>query len=371
MANKLFQFFDLDSGIYVFGREGSYTNVSPYFDANFWEDWERPIHVEFFEENKQLAFELDCGVKIFGNYSRANNKKSLSLHFRDQYGTSKLEYPIFPDYPGIEVYDDLLLRNSGGDADFLHFRDGFHHVLAKDLDFEKMKYRPAVLFINGKYWGIHNIREKSNEDYFKENYNIDKKDIDIITAYFGEEALSIAIICDQSMFLLLSSLGVVAAVRGSRTGDGKVHPIAIARRLLRFPPLIGCLLALMLSPFIDFTFAAPFFDKLAATVAPLALFSIGLQLSFKGWRRLLPQVSVALLYKLLIGPALVLSAALLSGIKGDIAKISVFEAAMPTVMTSSIICEQYGLNTRLVNLIIGISILTGLFSTALWYAVMR
>lgn len=180
-------FFDLDSGIYVFGREGSYTNVSPYFDANFWEDWERPIHVEFFEENKQLAFELDCGVKIFGNYSRANNKKSLSLHFRDQYGTSKLEYPIFPDYPGIEVYDDLLLRNSGGDADFLHFRDGFHHVLAKDLDFEKMKYRPAVLFINGKYWGIHNIREKSNEDYFKENYNIDKKDIDIITAYFGEQ----------------------------------------------------------------------------------------------------------------------------------------------------------------------------------------
>lgn len=193
----------------------------------------------------------------------------------------------------------------------------------------------------------------------------------LITAYYGEQALSIAILCDQSMFLLLSSIGVVAAVRGSRTGDGKVHPRAIVRRLLRFPPLMGCVLALVLSPFIDFSFAAPFFDKLAATVAPLALFSIGLQLSFKGWRRLLPQVSAALLYKLLIGPALVLAAAILSGIKGDIAKISVFEAAMPTVMTSSIICEQYGLNTRLVNLIIGISILTGLFSTALWYAVMR
>jgi len=189
----------------------------------------------------------------------------------------------------------------------------------------------------------------------------------LITAYYGEQALSIAIICDQSMFLLLSSIGVVAAVRGSRTGDGKVHAGAIARRLLRFPPLIGCVLALLLSPFIDFSFAAPFFDKLAATVAPLALFSIGLQLSFKGWRRMLPQVSVALLYKLLLGPALVLAAALLSGIKGDIAKISVFEAAMPTVMTSSIICEQYGLNTRLVNLIIGISILTGLFTTAIWY----
>ena len=230
----------------------------------------------------------------------------------------------------------------------------------------------AWLFMEGYCrWKGYRQRSRSTLELASGFGNTSFVGFPLITAYFGEEALSIAIICDQSMFLLLSSLGVVAAVRGSRTGDGKVHPIAIARRLLRFPPLIGCLLALMLSPFIDFTFAAPFFDKLAATVAPLALFSIGLQLSFKGWRRLLPQVSVALLYKLLIGPALVLSAALLSGIKGDIAKISVFEAAMPTVMTSSIICEQYGLNTRLVNLIIGISILTGLFSTALWYAVMR
>jgi hypothetical protein len=180
-------FFDEETGIYVKGKEGTYEEASPYFGANFWQDWERPIHIEFFEQDGSEAFELDAGVKVFGNYSRANPKKSLSIHFRSEYGSSKLEYPLYPNYPGINSFDDILLRGSGGDEAYLHFRDGFHSVLAKDLEFEKQKYRPSVLFINGEYWGIHNIREKSNEDYFKENYNIDKSDIDLITSYFVEK----------------------------------------------------------------------------------------------------------------------------------------------------------------------------------------
>ncbi len=179
-------FFSEDSGIYVLGPEENWEDESPYFGANFWQDWERPVHVEFFEEDGNKTLDFNCGIKVFGNYSRASPKKSLALHFRGEYDMSKLEYPIFPDYPGLSSFDDLLLRGSGGDEAYLHFRDGFHAELAKDLDFEKQKYRPSVLFINGEYWGIHNIREKSNADSFEENYNIDKEDIDIITGYFSE-----------------------------------------------------------------------------------------------------------------------------------------------------------------------------------------
>lgn len=179
-------FFNEDSGIYVLGPEGNWETESPHFGANFWQDWERPIHVEFFEEDGNKELDFDCGVKVFGNFSRANPKKSLALHFRGKYDLSRLEYPIFPDYPGLSSFDELLLRGSGGDESFLHFRDGFHAELAKELDFEKQKYRPSVLFINGEYWGIHNIREKSNADSFKENFNIEKEDIDIITGYFNE-----------------------------------------------------------------------------------------------------------------------------------------------------------------------------------------
>ncbi|WP_294288256.1 AEC family transporter [uncultured Chryseobacterium sp.] len=188
----------------------------------------------------------------------------------------------------------------------------------------------------------------------------------LVAAFYGENLLSIAVICDQTMFLALSTLGIIAAVKGG-SRSGKVSATFILKRLVTFPPLIGCIAALVLSRFIDFSTAEPFFDKLAATVSPLALFSVGLQLKFNGWKKLVPQMSVSMLYKLILAPALVLGLALLAGIKGDIAKITVFEAAMPTVVTSSIIAEQFRLNTKLTNLTIGFSIIVGLFTSAIWY----
>lgn len=188
----------------------------------------------------------------------------------------------------------------------------------------------------------------------------------LVAAYYGEKMLSIAVLCDQTMFFSLSTLGIIAAVRGG-SRQGKVSAGFILKRLVTFPPLIGCISALVLSRFIDFSAAEPFFDKLAATVSPLALFSVGLQLKFNGWRKLVPQMSVSMIYKLILAPAITLGLALLIGIKGDIAKITIFEAAMPAVLTSSIIAEQFRLNTKLTNLTIGFSILAGLVTSALWY----
>lgn len=188
----------------------------------------------------------------------------------------------------------------------------------------------------------------------------------LISAFYGESLLSIAIVCDQTMFFSLSTLGIIAALRGG-SKSGKVSAAFIFKRLVTFPPLIGCVAALVLSQFMDFTIAEPLFEKLAATVSPLALFSVGLQLKFNGWRKLIPQISTSLLYKLILSPLMILGLTLLLGIKGNIAKISVFEAAMPTVLTSSIIAEQFRLNTKLTNLIIGFSILVGFLTTAFWY----
>ncbi|ASK32512.1 transporter [Chryseobacterium sp. T16E-39] len=188
----------------------------------------------------------------------------------------------------------------------------------------------------------------------------------LISAFYGESLLSIAIICDQTMFFSLSTLGIIAAVKGG-SRSGKVSPQFILKRLITFPPLVACISALVLSQFIDFTIAEPLFDKLAATVSPLALFSVGLQLKFNGWKKLIPQMSISMLYKLILAPAIVLGLALLLGIKGNIAKITIFEAAMPTVVTSSIIVEQFRLNTKLTNLTIGFSIIVGFATTAIWY----
>lgn len=192
----------------------------------------------------------------------------------------------------------------------------------------------------------------------------------LVIAYFGEPALSIAVICDQSMFVLLSTVGIIAAVKGNRKDKSGLSTKVILKRLVTFPPFIGCVLALSLSRFIDLSPADPFFESLVATVAPLALFSIGLQLKFRGWKKQLSQISMSLLYKLILAPVLVLVAALLIGISGDIAKVSILEAAMPTLVTSSIIAEQYYLNSKLVNITIGISIIIGLITTGIWVFLM-
>ena len=80
-------------------------------------------------------------------------------------------------------------------------------------------------------------------------------------------------------------------------------------------------------------------------------------------------MSMSMLYKLILAPAIVLGMALLFGIKGDVAKITVFEAAMPTLVTSSIIAEQFRLNSKLTNLIIGVSIIVGFITSAFWYQI--
>lgn len=187
----------------------------------------------------------------------------------------------------------------------------------------------------------------------------------LIMAYFNEKAVGIAIICDQVTFALLATVGVVVAVIASQKHE--LSAGLILKRVLRFPPLLGCVSALIIPHFINISFLAPFFDKLATTVAPLALFSIGLQLQFDGWRSEVKWISSTLIYKLLLAPALVTAVAVVLRLKGIIPQIGIFEAAMPTLLTSGVVAEEYGLNPKLSNLIIGIGIILALASSALWY----
>ncbi|UIR55722.1 AEC family transporter [Sphingobacterium sp. SRCM116780] len=188
----------------------------------------------------------------------------------------------------------------------------------------------------------------------------------LIIAYYGEQNLSIAIICDQVNFMLLATAGIICAIKGDRSNKEGIKTTALIKRLLTFPPFIACVAALILSQLANISISEPFFDKIAATVGPLALFSVGLQLQFKGLKQEISQISVTLLYKLILAPLLVLLAALCLGIHGDIARVSIMEAAMPTLITASMVVQQFRLNTKLINLVIGLGIILSLLTTAMW-----
>ena len=75
-----------------------------------------------------------------------------------------------------------MLRNGGQDWYRTLFRDGMMQTLVKDrMDIDWQAYKPAIVFLNGEYWGIHSIREKHNEHYLEVNYNIDPDKIDILS----------------------------------------------------------------------------------------------------------------------------------------------------------------------------------------------
>ena len=170
-------FFNDDTGMYVMGPNADTWNF-PYFGANFWEDWERPIHFEILEVDG-TGYDADAGVKIFGGWSRAFPQKSLSIFSRSHIGPSVFEYKLFPN-SDIEKYESFVLRNSGNDWESTMLRDGFITGLTDELDIDHQRYRPSALYINGEFWGIQNIREKVNEHFIASNHSISSEHIDLL-----------------------------------------------------------------------------------------------------------------------------------------------------------------------------------------------
>ena len=182
--------FDDDTGIYVEGNsttKGGYPGSPVGPPANYWEDWERPVHLEFLLPNGRTGFAVEAGVKMFGKTSRRLPQKSFALFARDKYGFPAIDYPLFPGLP-ITSFKSILLRNAGSDNTYnegaVHFRDGLAATLAGPLDLEKQAHRPSVLFVNGEYWGIYNIREKVNEDFLVAHHRgVDPDSVDILDDY--------------------------------------------------------------------------------------------------------------------------------------------------------------------------------------------
>jgi hypothetical protein len=169
--------WDHYEGIYVLGPNAESEN--PNFGANFWQDWEKEGFIQLFEDNTGLSYESNAGLKIFGTWSRAHAQKSLSIHARKKYGNGSFNYKFFPDSEHTN-YESLVLRNSGNDWYFTMFRDAMMQKLVKNLDIDSQNYRPSIVFLNGNYWGIHNIREKINEDYLSLHHDIPADEIDLL-----------------------------------------------------------------------------------------------------------------------------------------------------------------------------------------------
>ncbi|TVR68441.1 MAG: hypothetical protein EA408_13565, partial [Marinilabiliales bacterium] len=144
-------------------------------------DWEYPASFTFWDSGStRPELNQEVGIRIHGGWSRAHPMKSLRIYARSDYGDSRLRYRFFPEQD-YDEYKRLMLRNSGNDYPNTLFRDALIQRVCREMNFDTQAYRPVIVFLNGEYWGIHNIRERYDKHYIKRVYDIDEEDLDLLT----------------------------------------------------------------------------------------------------------------------------------------------------------------------------------------------
>lgn len=175
---------------YLMGREtGIYRNTI--------KERELPVNLEYFPASESQAFSQQVGMRIGGENIYRFAQKPLNLYARGDYGESVIDYQMFNHQP-YQAYKRLYLRNSGDDWPYSMIRDGMISTLISgQVQNSVQAYQPAVLYLNNRYWGIYNLREKLDAQYFSLHYNTSEADLDHL------ESNNVVIEGDSSDFVAL------------------------------------------------------------------------------------------------------------------------------------------------------------------------
>ncbi|MDP6908323.1 MAG: CotH kinase family protein, partial [Flavobacteriales bacterium] len=189
--------FSYDTGIYVPGitHDNNPQGGGAWGTGNFHESgqiWERTCHMQLFDESGDLQLSQDLGMRIHGTGSRGLPQKSLRFYAREQYGENKIEQEIFPELDE-DAFDVLVMRNMGQDYKTGVAQDVLANEVIKPLDQARLAYRPVVAFVNGEYWGIHNLRERFDKHFISQFHELDKDSIDMIESYYGDVSIGDAL----------------------------------------------------------------------------------------------------------------------------------------------------------------------------------
>jgi predicted permease len=183
----------------------------------------------------------------------------------------------------------------------------------------------------------------------------------MIEALRGAPGLSLAVIGDQTGCFTALVIGGVAVT--DVYADRELRVPQILRQIVLFPPFLALVAGIALGLAGDpFPMLHELCTQLAATLTPLALFSVGLQQRLELPRARLPAIGCALAWKLLLAPALCYLLGRLSGVSGLVLAVGVLQAGMPPMISAAILADQYRLEPGLANSVLAIAILLSLAS---------
>jgi autotransporter-associated beta strand protein len=167
IATTAANLFSDETGIYVPGRPDAW----PKNYAQEGSAWERPGHIEFYEPDGTLGFQGEIGIRLHGNTTVSRPRKALRIYARNPAGPSTFNHQIFAEKE-VDSFDTFLLRAGGNDWGQSIFRDALVSAIAAPTGLDRMSSRPAAVFIDGEYWGIHNVRDRIDEGYYFHHYGL-------------------------------------------------------------------------------------------------------------------------------------------------------------------------------------------------------
>lgn len=188
----------------------------------------------------------------------------------------------------------------------------------------------------------------------------------MIEAYYGQQGIATGILIDQTgSFLVLSTLGIIVAGMYS---SGRPTIASIVWGILRFPPLIALVIAFLLLPVTYPDWFSAVLKRLGDTLAPLALLSVGLQLRLGKLAGNVNNLALGLGFKLLLAPLLIyLLYVQVLGAHGQVIQVTLFEAAMPPMITAAIVAQDHNLDPELATLMVAVGLPLSFLTLSAWW----
>lgn len=153
-----------------------------YMASNAYNDgkeWERDASITYFDDRHNYCFTQNVGIQIAGQSTRATPKKSFSIYGREIYDRRVvLPYEFFPE----TFYSSIKLRNGGNNNSRLIIQDAFLESLVEGRNVSIQRSSPCVVFLDGEFWGIYNIRERYKEEYLRNHYGVNESNVWLIDA---------------------------------------------------------------------------------------------------------------------------------------------------------------------------------------------
>jgi len=158
---------------------------------NWWTDWEKAAYVEYFDSTQELIFSQKTGMQIDGGWggARYQPQHSFRLELDDGVlGDGHVDYQIIPGRPDRTRYSRFYLRNGSNQYLVLPYKDAAEVTsMGSGLNNYYSAWRPASVYINGYYFGLYELREKIDAEYFETLEGADNNQMDILTlsAWYG------------------------------------------------------------------------------------------------------------------------------------------------------------------------------------------